>query len=583
MKRVIFIYLSVLFISACRNDIALPKEDFNVNVRIHQDPQRINPIFASGSLAAREIYPYVFLQLAEFDPKSLEFSPILATEIPQKEMITSGAYAGGESYTFEILEEAVWSDGQPIVATDYLFTLKAIFHPVVNASAFRNYIDDLDEILIDDTNPKKFTLVFSKSINQVLEIFSSLEFFPEHIYDPNSVLAGISLADLRDQDKLSDLKTKPGFSNFAQQFNDVRFQIDNCVGSGPYTLDAWETDQFVKISRQAEWWGGAYPERTFLQAGPEEIIFHIIPDEITAITQLKSGQIDFMSVNNGENYANLIEESPDLDFHRPQLFRTYYIAMNNKSPKLDDKRVRRAISHLVDVDGFIDQMEFGQAARSIGVIPPFKEEYNKNLKPLDLDVQKSIALLEEAGWRDTNDNGIRDKMILGQRVELELDMFVTAGLLGQRLSLLLNEKAEPIGVGINIVQKTNKVILTDHLLTGKYDLYPMALQSSMAEYQAYNRWHSDNAVLGGSNVVQYSNPEADRIIEQLEQKLDATKRIQLYKDLQSVMYEDQPVVFLYSPLAKLVSSPRLNPLISVKRPGYFLQTAQVEEQVFSDN
>ncbi len=582
MKKTIFLCVVIVIQFSCRTDAPIQNEDFTINVRIHEDPQRINPIFSTNT-AAREIFPYIFLQLAEFDPKTLELSPILATEIPSKQSITSGTFAGGESYTFEILEEAIWSDGSPILASDYLFTFKAVSHPAVNANSWKSYLNQIAEVQLNESNPKQLTVIFAKPMKQGLEIASSIEFFPEHIYDPKGVLATIPLADLRNPEKHTELESIDGFNAFATQFNDVRFQQDNCTGSGPYTLDAWETDQFIKISRKENWWGDKFPERTFLQAEPKTIIFNVIPDEITAITQLKSGQIDFMTVSNGENFKNLMSENPELNFHTPQLTHFYYIGMNNKSPKLSDKRVRRAISHLVDVDGFIEQMEYGKAQRTVGVILPFREEYNSDLKPIELDVEKAKELLDEAGWKDTNGDGIRDKIILGQRVELVLDMFVTSGLLGQRLALFLNEKAKPIGIGMNTVQKTNRTIVADHLNTGDYDLYPMIIRSAVTEYDPYTRWHSDNATLGGRNVVQYVNPEADRLIEELQKELNAEKRIQLYAELQAIMYEDQPAVFLYSPLAKLVSSPRIEPLISVKRPGYFLQTANVNEFSFSEN
>ena len=266
MKQAIFICIVFFSLFSCKTDRPVQKEDFTINVRIHQDPQRINPIFANRSTAAREIFPYIFLQLGEFDPKTLEFSPILAKDIPKKQDITTGQFAGGESYTFEILEEAVWTDGSPILASDFLFTLKAVNHPLVNAKAWKNYLSQIDDVIIDEVNPKRLTIIYSQPLKLGLEIAASVEFFPEHIYDPNRVLANISLQDLRNIDKQSALETIDGFNDFATQFNDVRFQQDNCTGSGPYTLKAWETDQFVKISRKENWWGSAYPERTFLQS-----------------------------------------------------------------------------------------------------------------------------------------------------------------------------------------------------------------------------------------------------------------------------------------------------------------------------
>lgn len=570
-------------ICACRNDEAIQDQDFTLDIRISDDPQRLNPVFAFGSSIAREIYPYIFLQLLEYEPKTLELSPILATEIPEKVIHTFGAHAGLVSYTFDILEDAVWTDGSPIKGSDYLFTVKTIFHPGVKAPALKNALREVKDIILDEQNPKRFTIIMEQTNLLPLELVGSLEFYPEHNYDPNSVLASISYADIRNETMTDKLMADDGFANFAKQFNDVRFHEDNAMGSGPYELSAWETDQYVKLTKKDNWWGGNYPERTFLQNHPNELIFHIIPDEVTAITQMKSGQLDIMTLRNGENYKNLEEENPEFNFYTPQVTRFYFIAINNNSLKLDDKRVRRAISHLLDIDKFMDQMENGSAKRTIGPVLPFRKEYNSDLIPIGYDESKSASLLADAGWVDTNSDGTVDKEILGQKVEMVLDFYVTSGALGQRLALLLIEAGKKVGVGINVIQKTNNTIKVDHILTGDYDLHAMVNTVSLTEYQPYASWHSDNSYDGGSNWPRYSNSNADDLILQIQTEEDVEKRIILYKELQEQIYEDQPVVFLYSPVARIVCAPHLEPLVSVKRPGYFLQTSKISNTVFSEN
>ena len=573
----------MLCISACRHDQGLQSSQSSIKVRLVQDPQRINPVFASSNTVSREVYPYIFLQMAEFDPKTLSLSPILAISIPEKKDITEGKYTGGISYTFEILEDAVWTDGTPILATDYLFTLKAINHPTVNATAWKNILKDISDVELYPSNPKKFTVFFSEPYILALEAASSFEFFPEHIYDKNGSLKAFSLPEIKNADNLDRLKESQEFTDFATNFNDVIFQQDNCMGSGPYVLSQWETDQFVRLTRKENYWGNAYPERIFLNSKPKEIIFNIIPDEVTAITQLKAGEIDLMTISNGENFKQLMEEDTDLKFHTPQLTLYYYISMNNSSDKLQDKKVRRALSHLIDVDAFIEQVEYGNAKRTIGTILPFKEEYNSNLKPLEYDEVKAAGLLKEAGWADTNGNGILDKEILGQSEELIFDMFVSGGQVGQRLALLLSESTKKVGAEVNIIQKDGRAILREHIYTGEYDLYPMVIRPKLGEYDPYGSWHSDNAKNGGGNFSRYDNPISDAIMEKLKTETDATKRVALYRDLQEKMYEDQPVVFLYSPVSKIVTSGEIEPLISVKRPGYFLQTATVTRPAFSEN
>jgi len=582
MKYFFSLLVILVFVSSCRNNEVLLQSESIINVRLDRDPQRINPVFATNT-AAREVYPYVFLQLAEYDPVSLSLSPILAKSIPQKTNITQGEFEGGISYTFEILEEAVWTDGTPILASDYVFTLKAINHPGVAAPSWKNLLNKISDVLIDKNNPKKFTVVYTEPYIKALSAAASFELFPEHVYDKSGVLKSIGLREIKNEENHKRLASNEGFNEFATTFSDVIFNQENCTGSGPYILSDWETDQYIRLIRKENFWGNAYPERTFLQSNPKEIIFNIIPDEVTAITQLKSGQIDMMSIANGENYEQLIQEKTELQFYSAQIPRFYFIAMNNSSAKLQDKRVRKALSHLIDVDEFIELVEYGKARRTIGTILPFKEEYNNTLQALAYDEEKASALLKEAGWIDTDNNGMLDKEILGQREELTFDMYVTGGQLSNRLGILLKENCKKVGAKINIIQKDGRAIRRDHLNSGNYDMYPMVISASIEQYDAYSRWHSDNAKNGGSNLVRYNNATSDLIINKLDTVTDAGERKNLYLDLQKQMYEDQPVIFLYSPFTRIATSAKLEPLISVKRPGYFLQTATITEPAFSEN
>lgn len=583
MKNSVILFICVFFICACRNDNPPQFDQGVINVRLDRDPERINPIFASNNMTAREVYPYLFLQLAEFNPKTLELAPILAKSIPEEKEILDGEYKGGISYEFEILEDAEWVDGKPILASDYLFTLKVINHPDVNSPNWKNILGAISDVIIDENNPKKFTVIFKEAQLNTLTAASSFEFIPEHIYDEKGIMSSLTLQEIQNSENHDELKSKEGFSEFASTFNDVVFQQRICSGSGPYRLAQWETDQFVKLVRKENYWGDAYPDRVFLQSKPKEIIFNIIPDEVTAITQIKAGQIDLMTVMNGENYQQLKQENSELKYHSPQLTRYYFIAMNNSSPRLQDKKVRTALNHLLDVDAFIDQVEFGNAKRTVGFVLPFREEYNQSLHPLEYNETRAADLFMAAGWVDTDGNGILDKEILGKKEELIFDMYVTNGQLGKRLALLLSESCLKVGAKVNITQKDGRAILRDNIYTGKYDLYPMVTSGPLGESDPYSRWHSDNAENGGSNVARYRSPAADKLMMELRSEADDKKRELLYKKLQEQMYEDQPVIFLYSPVSKLVVSSNVDPLVSVKRPGYFLNTATVRTPVFSDN
>ena len=206
---------------------------------------------------------------------------------------------------------------------------------------------------------------------------------------------------------------------------------------------------------------------------------------------------------------------------------------------------------------------------------PFRDEYNSKIQPISYSVDKAKEYLSNASWSDTNNNRTIDKQLLGQLTELSLDMYVSTGALGQRLSLLLTENAKKVGIEINTIQKANRAIRTEHIATGDYDLHPLVQRTSLEDYDPYNTWHSDNAVPGSRNYMMYDNTEADKIIEDLKTELDEDKRDELYFELQEIMFEDQPVIFLYAPVAKIATKNSLDADISVVRPGYFLQEATI--------
>lgn len=571
MKNLCILAICLATLFACQSDQQSVDEDFTVHVRIASDPGAITPMFSSSSIMARQIYPALFLQLGEIDPQTLELSPILAKTIPEKEVIERGPFAGGIQYTFEILDEAVWQDGSPVDAEDYVFTLKTVKHPGVNSPSFRAAVQELVDVKVDEANPKKFTVIFSEDYILAKQIASSLEILPEHIYDPSLALRKVELIDFQDTTIINNLiKTNEPFLNFATQINDATLRRSIIEGAGPYTIDSWETDQYLSVKRKDNWWGNQFPERTYLQAKPNEIVFHFIPDETTAITQLKSGAIDIMDIRSGETFQSLKNEnSGNLSFFTPQLTRYYYLLLNNDSEFLQYAPVRKAIARMIDIENFMDIIEYGEGTRTVGPIMPFSKAYNKQLGEIPYSLEEAKKILANDGWSDANDNGILDKTINGQLKDLQLNIHTSDGELGKRLSLLLKESGKDVGIDFNITQKAFKLIRRDNMSTGNFDIVPMIQITYLGDYDPYNSWHSDNTGSGKGNYARYRDQTVDDIIENIQEETDEEKRQELYLAFQKEIHEDQPVVFLYAPVSKIISNNRIKPLISVQKPGYF--------------
>ena len=573
-------YFILFLLVSCKQEPNLSNTDFDVVVRIDRDIGRVSPIL-STSARAREVYQYVFLSLVDYDPKTLELSPVLAESIPEKIQLDDGRI----KYECRILDDAVWANGNPITAKDFLFTIKLANHPNVVSPLWKSELAIIEEVILDSDDSKKISFVVKEETLVSMEIIFGFGVYPEHIYDPNGLLSNISLADLRDETLANELVQKDtSLIALASDFSSAKYGMDIVEGAGPYLIKNWETDQYIILERKENWWGANYPDRTLLAANPAEIIFQIISDETTALTQLKGGNIDLMRVKNGSVFHQLESEAQEgFTFHKPKIRQYFYLAINNEDDILKHKEVRKAIALAIDVEKMIEVMESGSAVAVSGTIEPFEEDFKSDNAFVKQDTEKAIQLLEDAGWSDSNSNGTYDKQINGKLVELEINLFASSAN-SEKLALLVKEYSKTIGIDISISRKKFSVITNDHVYKGDYQMFPMSSRWGLAPYDPFGRWHSDNIKVRGSNLNRYRNQEVDDLTKQIQLELDESKRAKLYHKLDNILYEDQPVIFLYSPLDKIVTGAKIEPLVSSKRPGYFVNAFEAKEvPEFSDN
>ncbi|MCB0585132.1 MAG: hypothetical protein KDD06_07405 [Phaeodactylibacter sp.] len=557
-------------------------KDNTVYARLPAEPDRLN-LLISTNVYARVVNEQIFLYLLHFDPQTLELAPQLAKGRPVVEEITEGPYKGGVSYTFEIIEEAKWDNGQPVTGKDFEFTLKALFNPKVNAANIRAYLDYIKDIRIDPDNPRKFTVITDKKYIIGETAVSNIPILPEYIYDPNGLLKDIPLTHLtspafaEQADEPTDEETaeeQKAAQDFADAFNAPQYSREKgfISGAGPYEFEEWVTGQRIVLKRKENWWGDKVSDQyPMLKAYPERLVFLIIPDQSAAVVALKDQQIDVTSQIDAKDFVDLRENelvNRYYNLHTPSSLGYYFIGLNNKKPRLSDKRVRRALAHLVDVPALIQDLYYGLAERTVGPFHPTKPYYDKELPPIEYDPEKARALLAEAGWEDTNDNGIVDKEINGERVEMELEYKISASSkFANSQALLFQNNAKKAGVKLNIVPKEFTVLIDD---TKKrdYELYSGAWGQDPVIDDPKQLWHSESDTPDGGNRVSFSNPDADRLIEEIRVTLDEDKRNRLYQEFQELIYEEQPYIFLFSPLERIAISKRFDAKPSARRPGF---------------
>ncbi|MCF8248198.1 MAG: hypothetical protein K9J37_23465 [Saprospiraceae bacterium] len=552
--------------------------DNTVRVRLVSAPTTLNPYLARTKYD-RVPSELIFQNLMNFDYQALALVPQLIKAAPTVQDITDGEFAGGQSFTYEILPEATWDDGKPVTGHDYDFTLKALFNPKMPTQRYLGYVEFVRDIKVDETNPKLFTIFTNKKYFLNMEAISSLAVLAEHIYDEGGLMKKFTLHDLTDPVKAATLAADPELQQFADAYTAPKLAREVNSGSGPYKLAEWVDGQRVVLAKKQNWWGeklaGQYP---LLAAYPDTIIFLPIEDQVAAIAAIKDESVDFAAELDANQFAEL--RNVDFvqkiyNFFTPPTFVYFYTAMQNRNPKLSDKRVRRALAQTIDMDMVIKDLYNGLAERTLGPFFPSQKYYDTSLKPIAMNLDEARKLLDDAGWKDSNGNGTVDKTIDGALVEMKVQYLYSAGsTFSEGFSLLLKSNCQKIGVEIEPVAVEGKV-LSDKLRNGDFELAARGAGGLPVLDDPKQLWHTDSAVPGGTNYSRFGNATSDAMIDGIQNAPDEASRNKLYKDLQQLIYDEQPVIFMFSPQERMVIHQRFEAVPS--RMGISLQHLKLKK------
>ncbi|MEX0598718.1 MAG: ABC transporter substrate-binding protein, partial [Candidatus Paceibacterota bacterium] len=459
----------IAFLSSCgggssSSDGAVKSKKAGVNevyVHLSADLDKINPLISTSANASL-VERFLFYNLLETDPTTLGLTHVVATSRPLIEEIEAdvfGVKVPGLAITYSIRPEATWDDGTPITAKDYEFALKVLKNPKVDCESLRPYFEFIYDFKIDPTDPKKFT-VYTKDKYILSESASSGFLYPKHLYDKEGLMDKFTINELSNPANLSKISTNLDIIKFAEMFNseDYSRNPDFISGCGPYKLKEWSTGQRIVLEKKKDWWGEQFVGKEIrFDNYPDRIIYEIIVDNTTAVTAMKDESIDVMSFIPSKDFIDLEknERFNSLFALSTPIAPSYsFIAFNLKDPKMADKRVRQAMSMALDYETIRSVIYYDLAERTVGPVHPNKSHYNKDIPLYPYDLNKAKALLDESGWIDADGNGVREKTIDGQVIEMKLEFLLPAGSeAGENIALMLKNNLAKLGVQLDIVQK----------------------------------------------------------------------------------------------------------------------------------
>lgn len=438
--------------------------------------------------------------LVRYKPGTLEVEPQLATGWEVSE--------DGTEYTFTLREGVTFHDGTPFNAEAVKFNFDRMLnedHPFHNTGPFplAFFFGSVASTEAVDELTVKFTLS-----EPYAPFLSNLAYPTGLLVSPAAVEAGGA-----------DFGRAP-------------------VGTGPFTFAEWRSNEAVVIEKNPDYWGET--------AGTEAVVFRPITDANTRVAEMLAGGIDMMvevppnSLGQFESdqYKVIEQAGPHV----------WFLILNAKEGPFADKLVRQAANYAINKEALVNDVLEGTAEVAAGPTPPaFAWAYNDALEPYPYDPEKARELLAEAGAEGA-----------------ELTFYVTEGGSGMLdpipMGTAIQADLEAVGFDVSIETYEWNTFLgeVNPGLEGKADMAEMAWMTNDPDTLPYLALRTDAwPEAGGFNSGYYSNPEVDDLLEQARVSTDQAERAELYKQMQEIVQDDAPWVFVANWKQNAVTSARV--------------------------
>lgn len=535
----------ILAFSGCQGNKGSSNKIYKDQIVIHglSDAKGLNPVTTSDAYSNEYIIPNIFQPLMYYNHETMELVPILAKERPVLRKVGDVV-----EMDFELRPEAVWDNGTPVTVDDVLFSMKTLFCPKVNNDNAKSGVDFIKDFISYPDNNRKFTVICNKYI-AMEDGVGTIPIMPEYVYDPNQTLRKYTVASLIPGN--AKAANDPSIIAFADDFNSeaVARDTNRVKGSGAYKLVSFQTGQRLIIERKESWWGDKInKENEYFEAYPKRMVFETINDFNTALTALVDEKLDFIYVTPVKEYVEL-DNSKKFKANyiksEPQMLAYQAIGVNVKDKILSDTKVRQALCYLTNVDQIIEKVLYGKGIRTVGTILPMKKDaYNNDITPYPFDIEKAKALLAEAGWKDSDGDGVLDKTLEGQKTNFEITYSYNAGNpLRETVGLLIQQTFKQAGITLNI-KALDWSLYLDELKKHNCQLFYQGWVSSPRPDEQKQIFHTSSSS-GGSNYMSFGNAQTDDLIEKIRTEMDINKRNELYKQWQVIAHDEVPYIFLY--------------------------------------
>ena len=464
--------------------------------------QRLNPVLDYYNQADRDVDRLIFSSLIKFDAKGLPVADLASAW---------GISFDGLTYNFEIRENALWHDREPVTADDVAFTIDLMRDP---SSVLP---DDLktfwNEIEVNVLNAKTLQIKLNEPFAPLMD-YLSFGVFPKHLLD------GMAYTDI-----------------INSEFN------LNPIGSGPYkfsrVLSEGAQISAVILNSNTDY----YDKVPFLQ----EYVFKYYPDSASAFNAYLQGAVNGVSSLDKTILSEALR-NPGLSVYsavKPEIAMIIFNLNNSGVEFFKDKNIRRALLMGLDRRGMINTMLHGQGVIADVPLLPNTWAFYANNPRVDQNIQQAGDLLKEAGFLvDQAGSGVRKKA----GVDLSFSMVHPNDTYHTLIAEAIRADWAKIGVNVNLIAAPYDTLVLDYLQPLTYEAALIDLNYSRSpDPDPYPFWDKAEQT-GGQNYSQWENNVASQYLEEARVTKDLGERAKLYRNFQVIFTEELPALPLFYPV-----------------------------------
>jgi peptide/nickel transport system substrate-binding protein len=465
--------------------------------------------------------------------------PVLVTEIPSAD--NGGISEDGRTITFTLRDDLVWSDGTPLTSADFVFTYEMNVDPANTVGSTYPY-DQVESI--DAPDAQTVVVTFAEPFAPWLATFWH-SILPEHVL-------------------------RPAFDE-AGTLDEADWNLAPTVGIGPYRFEEWESGSFARFVRNENWHG----EPPLI----DEIFFRFVPDDASQVAALQNGEGDLGTFIAYSDVPTLQDAGIGIVTQPSGYNEGWFLFLGDESipghPALQDVRVRQAIAMALDRETLNQDLLLGLTKPPATIWDSLPAYVSPDITPWAYDPDAANALLDEAGWLDTNGDGVRDK----DGEELILVHGTTTREIRQDAQAVAQQQLADVGIQLELQSFDSNVFFASYAeggppYTGELDIAQWSDAPFFPDPDHYywlcDQIPTDEAPDGG-NFQRICDEELDALFQTQTTQTNVEERQATFHQISQIMHDqvywlgmwEDPDVWAVSPRLQNVTFSGATPLYTI--------------------